>query len=47
MTLSLRRCGLFLMMSGILLAGPALLAQEPATRITGSAIVEPLAAGHD
>ncbi len=42
MTLSLRRCALFLMMSGILLTGPALLAQEPATRITGSAIVQPL-----
>ena len=42
MTLSLRRCALFLMMSGILLASPALLAQEPTMRITGSAIVEPL-----
>ncbi len=42
MILSLRRCALFLMMSGSLLACPALLAQEPAMRITGSAIVEPL-----
>ena len=42
MTLSPRRCALSLMLFGILLAGPALLAQEPAMRITGSAIVEPL-----
>ena len=42
MTLSPRRFALFLMLSGILLAGPALFAQEPAMRITGSAIVEPL-----
>ena len=43
MTACLRCCALFLLMAALMTAAPALLAQDAATRITGSAIVQPLA----